>query len=65
MSWSDIMMENIRYYIERTYPYLLAGIVVILVVINKVNVMGNNDFKEALNGIVTLDSIILGFLERV
>mgnify|MGYP000259643238 CR=1 FL=1 len=65
MSWSDIMMENIRYYIERTYPYLLAGIVVILVVINKVNVMGNNDFKEALNGIVTLDSIILGFLGAI
>lgn len=55
----------IRYNCERVYPYMLAGAVTGMVVLNKINLYNSNDFNEVLNGLVTLDSIIIGFLGAI
>lgn len=59
------MVERIRYYLERLYPYLISGFVLIIVHMWHIDFTDNTDLKEVLNGIVTLDSIILGFLGAI
>lgn len=59
------MVERIRYYMERVYPYLISGFVLIIVHMWHIDFTDNADLKEVLNGIVTLDSIILGFLGAI
>lgn len=54
-----------KYLIERLSPYLVAIIVVGLCRFYKFNMMDDKNYKELLNGLVTLDSIIIGFLGTV
>lgn len=56
------MKKSLKYVLERLYPYLLACAAVAGCYVKKYDIMGNLDYKEVLNGFVSLDSIILGFL---
>ena len=56
---------SIRYVCERAYPYILASVVTRLLIVNKIYLYNSKDFGEVLNGLVTLDSIIIGFLGAI
>lgn len=59
------VIGNIRYGCERAYPYILASIVTKFLIVNKIYLYNSKDFSEVLNGLVTLDSIIIGFLGAI
>lgn len=59
------MKKSYKYVLERLYPYLFACAIVIGCYVKTFNVMDNPDYKEVLNGLISLDSIILGFLGAV
>lgn len=56
------IIKTCEYYVERLYPYFCALIAVLWLYFHKINIVENVGFTELLNGLVTLDSIILGFL---
>ena len=53
---------NLKYRAERLYPYFFALVVTLLCMFIKVDVTGDSGYGELLNGLITLDSIIIGFL---
>ncbi len=58
-------MKNVGYVWERVYPYVIALVSVMASYFGNFNMMMDADFKELLNGLVTLDSIIIGFLGAI
>lgn len=53
-----------KYYIERGYPYMLATLASIILQ-RVTGVMSNNNFEDLLGGLVTLDSIVIGFFGAI
>ena len=54
------------YYLERSYPYVGAGIItVILICFFKIDPVNSSNINEIIDGIVTLDSIIIGFIGAI
>lgn len=58
-------MQDLEYCFERIYPYVFALIVALLCKWLKINIMNDSGYGELLNGLITLDSIIIGFLGAV
>lgn len=58
-------MSKIGYYWERLYPYVLSMFLTMLFFKLKIHIDQSKNYTEILNGLVTLDSIILGFLGAV
>lgn len=58
-------MEKIRYYYERSYPYLVAIIIFILLYKFEINFISNRNFNDAIDGISTISSLIIGFLGAI
>lgn len=58
-------MNRIKYYFERLYPYLFSLVLTFMAYKNSMQFFDNSDFKEVLNGVITLTSIILGFLGAI
>lgn len=58
--------ERVYYTVERGYPYVIAVLIVLFCCKAKFNMMrAENNYTELLNGLITLDSIIIGFLGAV
>lgn len=55
----------ILYWLERIYPYVGAGIVAIMFCIFKFDPLKSDNINEIIDGIVTLDSIIIGFIGAI
>lgn len=58
-------MEKLKYYLERSYPYLIAVIVGVLLYKFKINFTMNHNFNDAIDGISTISSLIVGFLGAI
>lgn len=56
------LKNSLQYYIERCYPYCCSLLVVFLLHRKELRLFEDVGYKELLNGLVTLDSIIIGFL---
>lgn len=50
---------------ERGYPYILGAVAVLVCLVFDFNIRTSNNFKEVLNGLITLGSIIIGFLGAI
>lgn len=53
------------YWWERSYPYIVATMVTVACRYLKFNIMAVKGYEDLLNGLVTLDSIIIGFLGAI
>nr|DAU31673.1 MAG TPA: hypothetical protein [Caudoviricetes sp.] len=63
--WGYGLKSVLRYGFERIYPYM-AGVIIVLVCIKgKVNIRINENYNQVLEGVVTLSSIIIGFLGAI
>lgn len=58
-------MERLKYYFERSYPYIVSMIIFILLYKYKINFMSNRNFNDAIGGICTIGSLIVGFLGAI
>lgn len=58
-------MERLKYYCEKFYPYFFSFILTFMAYKHSIQFFENPNFKEILNGVVTLTSIILGFLGAI
>lgn len=58
-------MERLKYYFERSYPYTMSIIIFILLYKYKINFMSNRYFNDAIDGISTIGSLIVGFLGAI
>lgn len=58
-------MEKLRYYFERGYPYVISVIVFALLYRYKINFISNGNFNDAIDGISTIASLIIGFLGAI
>lgn len=63
--WEYGSKNGLRYICERIYPYMIGGVTVIACVIGKVNLRTNENYNRVLEGVVTLSSIIIGFLGAI
>lgn len=59
------MGETIKYYIERLYPYVIALVISLIIKKLKITFEYNPNFNDVLTGIITINSIIIGFLGAV
>lgn len=59
------IINIIKYLFERMSPYVVALIIVVLCRHYEFNMMIDDNYIELLNGLVTLDSIIIGFLGAI
>lgn len=50
---------------ERLYPYIIAVLVTIVVVKNKLNYVDNSSINDAANAVLTVASIIIGFIGAI
>lgn len=55
-------MRNKEYYLERSYPYVISLIIFILLKANEISFVKNNNLNDAIGGINTITSLIIGFL---
>lgn len=53
------------YWAERLYPVILSGILTVLLIIIKIDPFQSKNINDVINGIVTLDSIIIGFIGAI
>ena len=58
-------MEKLKYYFERSYPYIISATMFILLWKYKINFISNRNFNDAIDGISTISSLIIGFLGAV
>jgi len=56
---------KIKYYIERTYPYIFSFILILLYNFYEVNFLINDNLSNALNGVISFDAIVIGFLGAI
>nr|DAH21544.1 MAG TPA: hypothetical protein [Caudoviricetes sp.] len=54
-----------KYYLERSYPYGIAIITTVILQRVAMGVMGNENFDDLLGGLVTFDSIVIGFFGAI
>lgn len=59
------MKMTVSYYAERLYPYLIGIFILVWSLGSKINILENPNLVETLNGVITVDSIIIGFLGAV
>lgn len=53
------------YWIERVYPYIIAGGITISITVLKFDPLKSNNINAIIEGIVMLDSIIIGFIGAI
>ncbi|MBO5291910.1 MAG: hypothetical protein J6B10_01850 [Lachnospiraceae bacterium] len=58
-------MENIKYYWERSYPYFVATLVFIVLYDKGMNFTSNANMNDAIDGVNTITSLIIGFLGAI
>lgn len=58
-------MSAIKYYIERVYPYILALAVSIALFLSKTNFTKSQYLVNALDAVITMAALIIGFLGAV
>lgn len=58
-------MNNIRYYIERIYPYFIAFVIGFIMQKNNINLIDDENMNEALNAVNTITTLIIGFLGAI
>lgn len=58
-------MGKVGYWVERGYPYILGVAAVLGCLACDFDVRTNFNYKEVLNGLITLGSIIIGFLGAI
>lgn len=56
---------SIRYYVERIYPYVIALVSVYLLVKFKINYISSKNMNDAIDGVITITSLIIGFIGAV
>ena len=54
-----------KYYLERLYPYLFSIILVLIIRLYNIDFANNALFNNALDAVVNLDSIIIGFMGAI
>lgn len=54
-----------RYYLERVYPYGVAIILSVILQRVSIGIMENSCFNNLLEGLVTFDSIVIGFFGAI
>lgn len=59
------MKKKIKMYIERSYPYVYSFIVCIVIHHIKFNFLENENMNELIDGIVTLESIVIGLIGAI
>lgn len=58
-------MEQIKYHIERMYPYILALIFAAGLFALKINFMDNENMNDVIDGVNTVTALIIGFLGAI
>lgn len=58
-------METIKYKAERCFPYVISIIITFFLYLNKINYVVDNNFEQALDGVNTMCSLIIGFLGAI
>lgn len=56
---------NIKYYFERGYPYVLPACATLLIIKADFSFINNSNLNEALDGVITMCSLIIGFLGAI
>lgn len=56
---------KIKYYFERSYPYLFAILLIVIIRCNNIDFTTNTSFNNALDAVVNLDAIIIGFMGAI
>ncbi|MBO5238717.1 MAG: hypothetical protein J6B50_08090 [Lachnospiraceae bacterium] len=56
---------NIRYYVERIYPYVIALVAVCFLIKFKINYVSSENMNDAIDGVITITSLIIGFIGAV
>lgn len=59
------IIERSRYYLERAYPYVLAGIITFLAFDNELNYVYSSELSKALDACNTIVALIIGFLGAI
>ena len=60
-----MMKERLHYIWERTYPHVIALIMMLILIILGFHPTKSSKINELVDGIVTLDSIIIGFIGAI
>lgn len=58
-------MENVKYYWERSYPYIFSIIICFVMYKEKMNFMENDYMNDAIDSVNTITSLIIGFLGAI
>ncbi len=58
-------MALLGYYFERGYPYIISAIVSWILFHLKIDIRTDGNYTELLNGLVNLESIIIGFIGAI
>lgn len=58
-------MENIKYYFERSYPYIFAGVICIIIKKMNIDFFSGDSLKNALDAVNTIAALIIGFLGAI
>lgn len=59
------MREGIKYYFERSYPYIISIILFVLLYKKNINFIKNDCMSDAIDGVNTITSLIIGFLGAI
>lgn len=59
------MKKNLHLYAERLYPYVCAIILWFLIYINKINFLFNDNIDKLIDGIITMESIVIGLIGAI
>ncbi|MDD7147612.1 MAG: hypothetical protein PUH86_04695 [Lachnospiraceae bacterium] len=58
-------MEDVKYYWERSYPYIFSTILFLIMYRGKINFAENSYMNDAIDGVNTITSLIIGFLGAI
>lgn len=59
------MKRSVRYILERVYPYAVASFLVVIIYMQKINYISSNNINNAIDGVITITSLIIGFVGAV
>ncbi len=51
--------------VEKIYPYVFAAVIMLLLIVFKIDITGSNNTNSALEAIITVSSIIIGFIGAI
>jgi hypothetical protein len=54
-----------KYYCERLYPYILSFVSVTIIYKSEIDILCSNNLNDMLGAVITLESIIIGFLGAI